>query len=225
MNKQTLTIGVETSFNGQERAYLEKRYNLKIYTFPELLEKPRAVHFIFYSGGADVNPNIYGELQGKHTNIDAPRDEICKTIFNNYIRTPKLGFCRGSQFITAMSGGKLIQHVEGHATGKQHEIEVHFEKQVHPTTYKITSTHHQMMYPFDLEDHNYNLLGWSKVSKSMVYLDGEDKQIELPVKFVEPEIIYYPQTRALAIQGHPEFSTCNVNTKELCLDLIDNYLL
>ena len=223
--KRKLTIAVESNFNDMERAYLEERYELKTYTFQEILKKRIGLNFIFFSGGSDVNPELYGEEKGSRTGVDIKRDELCQEVFNSYMRTPKLGICRGSQLVTVLSGGKLIQHVEGHATGHQHEIEVHYEGHSNPTTRLITSTHHQMMYPFNLENNKYNLLGWTKVSRSMIYLDGEDKQIKIPSKFVEPEIIYYPDTRSLAIQGHPEFPGCNKNTKTLCLDLIDNYLL
>ena len=82
-----------------------------------------------------------------------------------------------------------------------------------------------MMYPFNLINNKYKLLAWSSKFLGNIYLNGEDKQIPLPDKFVEPEIVYYPFTRGLAIQGHPEYSDCPTSTKDTCLDLIEQYLL
>lgn len=35
-----------------------------------------------------------------------------------------VGICRGAQFLNVMAGGKMIQHVEGHAIHGTHEIVV-----------------------------------------------------------------------------------------------------
>ena len=51
-----------------------------------------------------------------------------------------------------MNGGKLVQNVKGHATGFTHGI-TDGDK-----IYQITSTHHQMQYPFDLNKDDYDIL-------------------------------------------------------------------
>lgn len=223
--KQKVLIGVERKLSPDELAFFSSRFEVEQVEFETLLKKKYGarIDFLFFSGGADVNPELYGQKKGKNTFIDAARDTMCQTIVHSYQGVPKFGICRGSQFLTVMAGGKLIQHVEGHTSS--HKIDVHFEGNTRPSTFDITSTHHQMMYPFNINSNNYSLVGWSTMHRSMVYLDGDDKQIELPERFVEPEIVYYKNLHGLAIQGHPEFSGCNKATKDLCLDLIETYLL
>jgi len=231
MNKKdkkiSITVGIEDTMSPNDIAFLEERFDLKIIPFSKLLVKENKpyINLLFFTGGADVNPKMYGEKIGKYTQINAPRDMMCEEIFIKYYHTPKLGICRGSQILTVLNGGKLIQHVSQHAIGGTHKIDVHFEGNNNPSSFNITSTHHQMMYPFDLNNKSYKILGWSSVSLSNTYLNGDNKEIKLPAKFVEPEIVYYPKGRSLAIQGHPEFDSCPQQTKDLCLDLITNYLL
>ena len=231
MNKKnkkiSITVGIEDTMSQNDIAFLEERFNVEVIPFSKLVEKGSAyyINLLFFTGGADVNPEMYGEKKGKYTQINAPRDIMCEEVFHKYYNVPKLGICRGSQILTVLNGGKLIQHVSQHAIGGTHKIDVHFEGNNKPSSFNITSTHHQMMYPFNLDNASYNILGWSSVALSNTYLNGDNKEINLPAKFVEPEIVYYPKGRSLAIQGHPEFDKCPQATKDLCLDLITNYLL
>jgi len=223
--KLKVIIGVERKLSPDELDFFSSRFEVEQVEFESILKKRpgKRIDFLYFSGGADVNPALYGQKKGKSTFIDEKRDEMCQAIYNSYPGTPKLGICRGSQFLTVMAGGKLIQHVEGHTSS--HKIDVHFEGNSRPSTFDITSTHHQMMYPFNMNADKYALIGWSTMHRSMVYLDGDDNQMSLPEKFVEPEIIYYRLHRSLAIQGHPEYNNCSKDTKDLCLDLIETYLL
>jgi len=223
--KQLIYIGVESALTEQEYEFFSTYFEVKTILFKQLLDSAPDVKlsFLYFSGGADVNPSLYGEKIGKYTSIDKKRDEICAEIFHIYNQIPKLGICRGAQFLTVMNGGKLIQHVEGHISS--HEISYIMNGNNYPSSLNITSTHHQMMFPFNLENNRYTLLAWATKFQSMVYLNGDNEQISLPEKFVEPEIVYYNKTNSLAIQGHPEYSSCDKATKQFCLDLINNYLI
>lgn len=222
-NKIDLVIGTETPLTPEERKFFEHRFNVTEVSFKDMLSTICRVDLIYFSGGEDVTPGYYNESVGKYTHYNTKRDKLCENIFSSYYHIPKLGICRGAQFLTVFSGGKLIQHVEGHT--KEHPISLHYKGLQNPSNYNIPSTHHQMMYPYDMNRLNYNLLAWSTYHRSLTYLNGEDKEIELPNKFLEPEIIFYRKTRSLAIQGHPEYSTCNRDTVEACLNLISNFLL
>lgn len=90
--------------------------------------------------------------------------------------------------------------------------------------YNITSSHHQMLYPFDLNEKDYKLIAYSEYFQSKTYLDGKNEEINLPNNFLEPEIVYYKNTNSLCIQGHPEWSHCEKRTSSMCLDLLDKYL-
>jgi len=157
------------------------------------------LHLILFTGGEDVTPSLYGENKGKFTKNNKYRDDIEQNVFHQmYYQIPKLGICRGAQFLTVMAGGKLIQHVTGHNNTTD---SIYYAGKV----LNIPSDHHQMMYPFNLDKSKYSILGHSLYFKSDTYLNGENENIELPENFLEPEIVFYNDFNSLCIQSHPEW--------------------
>ena len=229
-NKKKLTLLVDSGFDKRYKSFLELKYDLTVYTLKDIKDEnfeisPKST-LVLFTGGADVDPNIYGESVGKHTHVDLERDKEEQQLFYKFDYLPKLGICRGSQFLTVMSGGRLIQHVTGHRGNHYIHVKTdHLDNPGDYLNYEITSTHHQMMYPFNLSPKNYVLIGWSKRFQSDAYLNGNNEQIVLPEGFVEPEIVYYPNSRSLCIQGHPEYPTCPNSTKRQMLILIDKFLM
>jgi hypothetical protein len=90
------------------------------------------------------------------------------------------------------SGGTLIQNVTGH--NSPHMMETWDRKKM-----VTSSVHHQMMYPGDVE---HDLLAWSLPRLSRRYAYAGPEKI---MSVVEPEIIWFPKTKCLAVQGHPEY--------------------
>jgi len=66
---------------------------------------------VVFTGGADVSPFMYGEKKLSVTCNDEHRDEQEKLFFERYTKVPKVGICRGGQFLNVMNGGKMWQHV------------------------------------------------------------------------------------------------------------------
>ena len=58
-------------------------------------------------------------------------------------------------------------------------------------TYQITSTHHQMQYPFDLNEEDYEILYWAQ-NRCTRY---EGDQIDPKKIVVEPEIVAYHEVQ------------------------------
>jgi len=183
----------------------------------------RIPQLLVFTGGADVSPKYYGEEKGSKTSCSPKRDELCMNIYKLLDYVPKLGICRGAQFLTVAVGGKLIQHVEGHTSNHTATVAMPGNNRTFNIT--VTSTHHQMLFPYNLHKERFNLIAWSTRHKSSVYLDGKDKQMDLPSDFVEPEIVHYPENRALAIQGHPEFASANSEFQEVSARLIKDLLV
>ena len=156
---------------------------------------------VMFTGGADVNPVHYGENVGRRTFINPERDLVEIVIFKDAIAKGKkiIGICRGSQLTCVMAGGKLVQHCSGHGIRDTHQI-----KWIEGADSAITSTHHQMQYPFNLPEDDYIMCAYSLKKKSDTYLNGDDEEIALPKNFVEPEVVVYKKINAIAIQGHPE---------------------
>ena len=171
---------------------------------------------VLFTGGEDVYPYYYGENTGKFTSYNERRDKLEKSIYDMYRYTPKLGVCRGNQFLAVMKGGKLIQHVSGH--GQSHYITTNSGMNI-----EVTSTHHQMVYPFDLPQDRYELIGWSKNFRSGTYLNGNNEEIDLHRDFLEVEIIKWGND-ALGIQGHPEYSSASPQFKKYALQLIQKLI-
>jgi GMP synthase-like glutamine amidotransferase len=153
-------------------------------------------------GGADISPSLYNEdvaPQTGATELLSSRDEAEREVFQAAVEVgiPIIGVCRGAQLVCALSGGKLVQDVDNHH-GNHTMITDKGDQIV------TTSIHHQMMFPFKLSEEEYRLLAWSEEKRSGLYImNSTETMMDIPV---EPEVIYFRKTRALAIQGHPEFA-------------------
>lgn len=147
-------------------------------------------------GGEDISPRLYGKTPGQYMYADqiSVRDHIEWSLMQRAeaLNIPIIGVCRGAQMLCAKAGGKLIQHVNNHG-GRRHAIDVEFDGQ--PVL--VNSLHHQMMYPFDVE---HQLIAASKEVLSDVHYDVND-DIHVPK---EPEFVYFPKIKGIAVQWHPE---------------------
>lgn len=162
---------------------------------------------VMFTGGEDVNPKLYDQLPNVKTHYNNNRDIVEVLAFKKakQLNKPCIGICRGAQFLTVMSGGKLIQHVENH--GRRHLITF-----CDNSRFEVTSTHHQMMFPFELDSLDYNILGWAyQVGDG--FENETDKETVFPDTAyfsrhhcdpIEPEVVFYPKTNCLCIQSHPE---------------------
>lgn len=193
--------------------YGMKRVNLE--------SNPRVVVF---NGGADIGTSIYGEKPCEHGGPLAPSqrdlDEI--DIWKQIKDDPevlKVGICRGSQLLNCLNGGTLWQDVNGHNRGDHLMTIIETgEKMV------VTSTHHQMMRPTKeaiiiavaneatqkRAEHDICRLGNPHLSTGKFNDDYNDT-----------EIVYYPSTHTLCIQGHPEYVP-HSDFARFCIDLIIN---
>ena len=188
----------------------------------EIVSEIKDANVVLFTGGEDVYPGNYGEDVGKYTSHNRNRDKQETSEFIKARDLGKLcvGICRGAQFITTLSGGGLIQHVSGHGISGTHKIHLINEK----VDIDITSTHHQMMWPFWLDKSEYTILAKSKDNLSSTYLNGDDCEKNLPQDFVEPEIVYYKKTNSLCIQGHPEYMPKDSSAVKYINVLIREYL-
>lgn len=176
---------------------------------------------IVLEGGEDINPSIYGEGCSRRSYFNNGRDnEEMQAIKEASERgIPVAGICRGAQLLCAINGGKLIQDVGGHHGN--HNIQT-LEGEMN-----VSSCHHQMLLPNGID---HALIAWSQGISSH-YFDGDNNEIELNGKLLiesdykEPEIVYFPQNSgAIAIQGHPEWGSCPVATKNYCAWLVEELI-
>lgn len=157
---------------------------------------PIDADLIQFTGGEDVTPEIYGE-KNTHSHNDFNRDlkEAGYFALAQRMGKPMAGICRGGQFLNVMCGGKMIQHVEGHATGKNHTIEECVprwsdkDNSMYHHTVNVTSTHHQMMIA-NLNDDNCEVIAIGHIRPNADY---------------DTEIVFYYDQKVLCFQPHPEF--------------------
>lgn len=213
MNNKAIKIYIV----GDDRSYA----NLFLDKIEIVTDIPSA-NIVLFTGGEDVYPGHYGEDIGKHTNFNKTRDKFEIQAFDEARKYNKfiVSICRGAQICTVLSGGGLVQHVTGHAIGGTHKIHLMNED----VDIDITSTHHQMMWPFWLNKDQYQILAKSTVDLSNTYLNGDDCEKILPENFVESEIVYYKDTNCLCIQGHPEYMPKDSSAVRYINVLIREYL-
>lgn len=160
-------------------------------------DKDKADVFMF-TGGEDVSPILYGHgtLPRTGNNIHRDRYEIEFFQFAKNKGIPMIGVCRGSQFLGAMSGAKLVQHMS-------HPY-LHDVKTIDGKTLVANSTHHQAVYiPDSMESgEDYTLLAWAE-NLSPVHLIADDK-ITFSKDYKETECTWWHKTKCFGIQPHPE---------------------
>lgn len=132
---------------------------------------------VVFTGGSDVTPWLYGERNTtSYNNLNRDIREILW--FHRFMNTPKVGICRGGQFLFSASGGIMQQHIEGHGEGHK----LNFGVWDPGIGNSVTSTHHQhMAHPR------------GDMSVLATSLDGKN------------EIVWCASTKSLCFQPHPEY--------------------
>lgn len=173
---------------------------------------PNKADILLITGGVDVNPNLYNQKVGRYTDTPEPaRDKDELDLFYQFTeqRKPILGVCRGSQLLCVANGGELVQH-SSHP--HIHKAETYLGKE-----FICNSTHHQQALIRNVK--NCELLAWAN-NLSKYHLNGDNKDYEFPSDYKEPEIVFYPATRSLGIQSHPEWMDEDCEWVKFCQQLV-----
>jgi putative glutamine amidotransferase len=118
-----------------------------------------AMHGLLITGGADLDPALYGETPNGAKAPDPGRDEIDGAAFSAATARgiPILGVCRGLQAVNVFSGGGLVQHLDDHeslpypahaAEATRHELRLVPGTRLHRLLHgqseiEVNSFHHQ----------------------------------------------------------------------------------
>ncbi len=150
---------------------------------------------ILYTGGADVDPQLYNEQPLPVTHYSPKRDEEDMTCYKIARRANKfqVGICRGSQFLNVMNGGKMWQDVDNHTN--EHLIEDCQTKEV----FAASSTHHQQI----ILGRTAQLLAFCQESTQKTSY-GKYWSIDLGPS-VDVEAYWYHESHCLGVQWHPEY--------------------
>lgn len=169
---------------------------------------------VCFTGGADVDPQLYGEKALNTTNFDVNRDKRDIEVYHkaNAYGTPMVGICRGGQFLNVMNKGKMWQHVNGH--GRPHSILDSLTGDIIPD---MTSTHHQMMRPGP----KAIVLATACESTSR---QNESQHMTSPHPMKDDvEAVWYDDTKSLCFQPHPEFS--KGSCRDYFMSLMEDFII
>jgi gamma-glutamyl-gamma-aminobutyrate hydrolase PuuD len=178
---------------------------------------------VVFTGGADVNPFLYGEKRRKETHVCFQSDyKDIRAFKKASVWQFKVGICRGGQFLNVMCGGSMYQHVTDHAMIGFHPIYNMID--TNEESVQVTSTHHQMMIPGELGQVLY------ATNRAMEkYTDTEEIKYNPIVRSQElddTEVVLYQDMHALCFQPHPEYvQKGNEGNTDLFFKLIAKYAL
>lgn len=143
------------------------------------------------TGGSDINSNLYKEKAKFCGWFNDKRDAFeLQAIKEAGDKVLKAGICRGAQLLNVHNGGTLWQDVNNHSGN-------HMSKDLRTNKWVVlSSAHHQMMRPVG----NFELIAVAERAT----LRRAEKD-ELTGINPDPEVIWFPDTKSLCFQAHPEF--------------------
>ncbi len=186
----------ETPYRGGTTYLFRNTYGLT------QVHNPVEADIIIWNGGEDIGTAIYGE-DPVSRNIPATlsrRDTHEIAIFERFKDDPNkllVGICRGAQLLNCLNGGSLWQDVNGHQ-GNHSMLDRRTGEVL-----QITSTHHQQFRPGKLAE-VIGISSQSTAKQAQDILKHFERQADLK-NGDDVEIVWYPGTRSLCIQGHPEY--------------------
>ena len=201
-----------------EKVYIEssdKAYNrMFIDNGWELVRNPADADLIQFTGGSDVDPSLYGEEKHPTTSSNPRRDAIESHLYRSFLNEkPFAGICRGGQFLNVMNGGRMYQDVDGHAINGNHMMHLKGGAIV-----PVTSSHHQMMRPTkEATIFGVAYISSYKATATDTIKSEYDDEPDI-------EIVFYPSTRSLCFQPHPEWVDSDHLCQKTYFSLLENVL-
>jgi hypothetical protein len=166
---------------------------------------------VFFPGGPDVDPSFYGERPHPTTFADPQKNQVEKDVFEQ-LRPDvfKVGICGGGQILNVLNGGKMFQHSDH---PRRHPLYYGVDE-----IFEVNSTHHQLM----RLGPSAHLWGWAN-SLANFRETGPDGPPAYTGE-LDNEIIFYPKTRTLCFQPHPEYGHRGTHILfEKCFNRMVNY--
>lgn len=198
-----LNVFVSATLFGTGELLKERGWNI--------VEDIKKANLVLFTGGADISPDLYNEPTHPFTFFHPRRDKIEVEDYSVALAMglPMAGICRGGQLLNAMAGGKMHQHVTGHARGGTHKVKDLWSGEEWDTT----SAHHQMIIPTD--DALIIAVTDPSICKVKERMSSTGEIIkDDPKATPDYEVVYYPKIKGLCYQGHPEYSGSKEGTEK-----------
>ena len=171
----------------------------------EIVNNIQDCQICVWTGGEDINPKLYGEAPIDGTWYNPLRDKSDLQAVETAFSKDKflVGICRGAQLLNVIPNeGKLWQDVDNHGGLVHKSFDCLSGQWVH-----LNSVHHQALRVTD----EAQIICWAlesrhKKSEGLEYRRGADTDpSKIPEKDKDIEVAWYPKTRSLCWQSHPEF--------------------
>jgi gamma-glutamyl-gamma-aminobutyrate hydrolase PuuD len=174
---------------------------------------------VLFTGGEDVNPELYGEPCMRATNFCCQRDDYDVGLFKQALslELPMVGVCRGGQFLNVMNGGKMWQHVTKHCQDHLIRVEIPPFNNDKRRSIMATSTHHQMMIPTE----EALILATAAQSDEKI----SPKYTRSGVEDNDCEVCFYDETNCLCFQPHPEYARATADCVDFFEECLANFIV
>ena len=181
-----------------------------------IVERLEDSDIVVWTGGSDINPALYNEKPagagGWSTTRDKEDVEAVKASGDRF----KVGICRGAQLLNVIpNGGTLWQDVDKHTHGG-HSI----QDKITGETVFVNSMHHQALRLTDKAE----LVAFTNLSTTKYGYDRSWHCDEGPEE-VDVEAAWYPDTKSLCLQWHPEFAYPESSNEKYTMALMERYYL
>ena len=205
-------IGVTRPTDGLDKLFIKRGWDATVLPLFKNLKEEPDLDYIAFSGGVDVAPELYGHERHPFSDpVDWGREESDIDYHSLYRSIPKIGVCRGAQFLSVMNGSYLYQHIHSQEHNGNHTV-VDVET---GAPVRVTSVHHQACVVKD---------GWRllAVARTACPVEGESRKTVNEDCYV-PEAFYIPQDTALCVQFHPEYN--HLETENYFFELFERLKL
>ena len=168
----------------------------------DLVKSVEEADIVCWLGGEDINPKIYGEKPAGAYGWSDARDLEDFNIFQQAGRRFKIGICRGAQFLNCVppNNGRLWQDVDMH-NGHDHPVTDYITGE----ELMVNSLHHQQL----RLSNKGELVAGCNLSREKnaysAYWSFSDIESGKSEEDVDVEVAWYPGSRSLCFQPHPEF--------------------
>ena len=173
---------------------------LPVVSEPEAQRYAELCDGLFLTGGADLDPSLYGEaVDGTTDTYDPAFDQSDLYLYHAFQKAdkPVLGVCRGIQVINVAEGGTLIQDIPSLTREEHQQINFVPPKGKNDTAHSVKTVSGTML---------QMILGDSAVVNSFHHQAIDTPAPSLTISaFSEDGIIEGAEkNRVLAVQWHPE---------------------
>lgn len=156
---------------------------------------------LLFTGGHDVNPQLYGERKHPATVFCRQRDELERELFRDaYDRDlPMLGICRGIQLFNVLMGGTLYQDLPTqYCSGISHQMAKPYDRGWHCVTLSEGTPLAQTLGKQTLDVNSYHHQAVKQLADGLCEMARSEDGLA--------EAVYDPSRTFLwAVQWHPEF--------------------